>query len=121
MSFFYYSTKVLLLILLIVTLTGCTQNLKEKDGKIVKNDETGQTITENIICRPTDKETLKIYEENKVNIEKLPEYTKVENKQIKYVTNDEIEANQILNIFKTNQVTPINSEEVIVDLFRNKF
>ena len=48
-------------------------------------------------------------------------YTKVENKQIKYVTNDEIEANQILNIFKTNQVTPINSEEVIVDLFRNKF
>lgn len=66
-------TKILVLILLIVTLTGCTQNLKDKDGKIVKNEETGQTITENIICRPTDKEILKIYEENKVNIEKLPE------------------------------------------------
>ena len=47
--------------------------------------------------------------------------TKVENKNIKYVTNDEIEANQILNIFKINQVTPINSEEVIVDLFRENF
>ena len=56
-----------------------------------------------------------------IKTEYKPEYTKVENKQIKYVTNDEIEANQILNIFKTNQVTPINSEEVIVDLFRNKF
>ena len=47
--------------------------------------------------------------------------TKVENKSIKYVTNDEIEANQILDIFRKNQVTPINSEEVIVDLFRKKF
>ena len=27
----------------------------------------------------------------------------------------------ILNIFKENQVTPINSEEVIMDLFRKKF
>lgn len=56
-----------------------------------------------------------------IKTEYKPEYTKVENKNIKYVTNDEIEANQILNIFRTNQVTPINSEEVIVDLFRNKF
>ena len=47
--------------------------------------------------------------------------TKVENKSIRYVTNDEIEANQILEIFRKNQVTPINSEEVIVDLFRKKF
>ena len=47
--------------------------------------------------------------------------TKVENKNIKYITNDETEANEILNIFRTNQVTPINSEEVILDLFRNKF
>ena len=27
----------------------------------------------------------------------------------------------LVNIFRKNQVTPINSEEVIVDLFRNKF
>ena len=56
-----------------------------------------------------------------ITTEYKPEYTKVENKNIKYITNDETEANQILNIFRTNQVTPINSEEVIVDLFRNKF
>lgn len=56
-----------------------------------------------------------------IKTEYEPNYTKVENKSIKYVTNDEIEANQILDIFRKNQVTPINSEEVIVDLFRKKF
>ena len=56
-----------------------------------------------------------------IKTEYKPDYTKVENKKIKYITNDEIEANQILDIFRTNQVTPINSEEVIVDLFRKKF
>ena len=73
-----------------------------------------------------NEDEINTYQKSKYGIEIIkteykPEYTKVENKQIKYVTNDEIEANQILNIFKTNQVTPINSEEVIVDLFRNKF
>ena len=56
-----------------------------------------------------------------IKTEYEPNYTKVENKSIKYVTNDEIEANQILDIFRKNQVTPINAEEVIVDLFRKKF
>lgn len=46
---------------------------------------------------------------------------KVETKEIKYLTNDELEENKILNIFKEHQVTPINSEEVISDLFRNRF
>ncbi len=56
-----------------------------------------------------------------VKTEYLPDNLKVETKNIKYVTNDEIEENKILNIFKENQVTPINSEEVISDLFRKKF
>ena len=52
----------------------------------------------------------------------IPSFAKkVETKSIKYVTNDELEENKILNIFKENQVTPINSEEVILDLFRSKF
>ena len=56
-----------------------------------------------------------------VKTEYIPDNLKVETKEIKYVTNDEIEENRILNIFKENQVTLINSEEVISDLFRNKF
>ena len=69
--------KILLVVLLVITLTGCTQTLKDKDGKIVKNEETGQSITENIVCKPTDKETQKLYEENKVNIKDLPECNKM--------------------------------------------
>lgn len=64
--------KVLIILVLLITLTGCTHVLKDKDGKPVKNPETGQTITENIICKPTDKKTIKIYEKNKVDIKKLP-------------------------------------------------
>lgn len=56
-----------------------------------------------------------------VKTEYIPDNLKIETKSIKYVTNDELEENRILNIFKENQVTPINSEEVILDLFRNKF
>lgn len=56
-----------------------------------------------------------------VKTEYIPDNMKIETKSIKYVTNDELEENKILNIFKENQVTPINSEEVIMDLFRNKF
>ena len=65
--------KILILILLLITLTGCTTTLEDKDGNIVKNETTGQTMTENIICKPTDKETIKLYEENGVKLDKLPE------------------------------------------------
>lgn len=52
-------SKILIVFLLIITLTGCTQPLQDKDGKAVKNETTGQTITENILCKPTDEETKK--------------------------------------------------------------
>ena len=42
------------------------------NASVVKNEITGQTITENVICRPTDKSTLEIYKEYEVDIEKLP-------------------------------------------------
>lgn len=67
--------KKLLVILLAVVLlaTGCTKSLEDKDGKVVKNPVTGQSLTENILCKPTDKETIKIYEKNGVKIDDLPE------------------------------------------------
>ncbi|MBQ2873394.1 MAG: YidC/Oxa1 family membrane protein insertase [Bacilli bacterium] len=74
--------KILVLLLCLFLLTGCTKTLKDKDNKIVKNTETGQTITENVICRPTDESTLKIYEEYEVDIESLPsceEFTPLSN------------------------------------------
>lgn len=56
-----------------------------------------------------------------VKTEYIKDNKKIETKDIKYVTNNELEENEILNIFKANQVTLINSEEVISDLFIDKF
>jgi len=68
--------KISLLFICILLLTGCTKVLKDSDKKIVKNPETGQMITENIICKPTNESTIKIYDEHKIDISKLPKCEK---------------------------------------------
>lgn len=65
--------KIILIVLSIFLLTGCTKNLKNDENQLVKNEKTGQSVTENIICKPTDEDMLKIYEDNKVDISELPE------------------------------------------------
>jgi len=64
--------KIIILILSIFLLTGCTKQLKDEEKQIIKNETTGQSVTENIICKPTDPEMIKIYEDNGVKIDKLP-------------------------------------------------
>ena len=68
--------KIIMIILCIFMLTGCTKILKDSEKKVVKNPETGQAITENIICKPTEKDAIKIYKDNNVDISKLPECNK---------------------------------------------
>ena len=65
--------RLLILVLCIFLLSGCTKTLKDKDNNTVTNEKTGQSITENIICKPTSKDVIKIYEENDINIKKLPD------------------------------------------------
>ena len=64
--------KIIIVLLALLLLTGCSKQLKDKDNKIVTNEKTGQAITENVLCRPTDKDTIKIYKKNGVDIKKLP-------------------------------------------------
>ena len=42
--------------------------------------------------------------------------TKIEEKEITYLSNDEKKIEKILNIFKENEVTPISVEDIIYDL-----
>ena len=63
--------KVLLIGICLIILTGCQKALTGEKGAI-RNPETGQTIIENIICKPTNENTLKIYEENNVDLDILP-------------------------------------------------
>ena len=65
--------KILLIISLVFLTTGCATTLTDKEKQPVKNEVTGQNLIENIICKPTDKETIKVYEKNGVNIKKLPD------------------------------------------------
>lgn len=51
-----------------------------------------------------------------VKTEYLPDNIKVETKCIKYVTNDELEEDRILKIFKESKVSTINCEDIISDL-----
>lgn len=74
--------KILILVMCLFLLTGCTKILKDTDNKPVKNIETGQVLTENIICKPTNKSTIATYEKSGVKIETLPtcsEFTPVGN------------------------------------------
>ena len=57
--------KVIAVVLLVFILTGCTKQLKDVDGKIVKNEKTGQTLPSNILCEPTDKDILKLYDQTR--------------------------------------------------------
>lgn len=65
--------KLLVLLVAILFLTtGCTKTLKDSNKKVVINPTTGQSLTSNILCQPEDKETIKAYEDNKVDLSKLP-------------------------------------------------
>ena len=66
-------SRIIIILLLIMLTTGCTKTLTDSDKKAVKNDKTGQTLTENIICKPTNKYTYNLYKKNNVKIDKLPE------------------------------------------------
>ena len=65
--------KIFLVIFLLLLSTGCTKTLTDSNNKAVKNEITGQTLTENIICKPTNKTTAEIYTKNGVDLSKLPE------------------------------------------------
>ncbi len=61
------NVKKVIIVLLLATLltTGCTRSFKD--------EETEKIYTENILCKPTDEDSIKAYENNKnVKIEDLP-------------------------------------------------
>ena len=55
---------ILLLVILLIPLTGCTRQLRDEDNNPVINEETGQRLPINIICRPTDPNIIELYEEH---------------------------------------------------------
>jgi len=81
--------KYLIMILLLISMTGCTTYLKDKDGKTIVNEVTGQSLTENILCRPEDEKMIKIYEENNFDLSSLP-YCVCTDKEKEELKKDEV-------------------------------
>ena len=46
--------KIILFILIVLLLTGCSKQLKDADGKIIRDDKTNQVLVENILCKPVE-------------------------------------------------------------------
>lgn len=74
-------TKIALITLIALSLTGCGQKnyLVDKKDKVITYEKTGQTLPNNILCKPIDKELKEVYKKNdnqlKVSIDKLPTCT----------------------------------------------
>lgn len=73
--------KLIIIIMLFLALTGCTKYLSDDNNKRITNEKTGQSLTSNILCKPTDKELVSIYEKYSDNMEvkinKLPDCSKM--------------------------------------------
>lgn len=63
--------KILTILFVTTSLTGCTKVLKE-NKQPVQNPETGQSLVKNILCQPENEKTRNIYLEHNVDLDKLP-------------------------------------------------
>lgn len=72
---------IIILISLCFLLGGCTKYLTDEESNRVINEETGQTLPSNILCKPTEENLKSIYEkyEDKlsVKLEDLPECNEI--------------------------------------------
>ena len=72
--------KILTLSLIIILLTGCGSAIKDDKKKMVVYKKTGQSLQNNILCKPTNKDLVELYtkydKQMKVSMKKLPECKK---------------------------------------------
>lgn len=84
--------KLMCMLLVVFSLTGCTKYINNDKNKVIKNEANGQNVVKNILCKPTDKKLLSIYDDynkkakkqDKVNINDLPTCENLKVSQGKY-------------------------------------
>ena len=64
--------KIIIVFILLISLTGCSKTLTDENKKVVQNPETGQNLTQNILCQPENETVINLYKENNVDISQLP-------------------------------------------------
>lgn len=63
---------IVLLVVLTLSLTGCTKYVKDDSGKQVRESTNGQSLVSNILCQPENESIIKSYKKYDVKIDKLP-------------------------------------------------
>lgn len=61
----------ILLAILVLPLAGCTKYVQE-GKKVVTEQETGERLVENILCKPTKESMLNLYDQYNIDISNLP-------------------------------------------------
>lgn len=109
--------KYLLVISLLFITTGCTTYLKDDKGTVIINNDTGQNLVDNILCRPEDEKTIKLYEDAGYDLTKLPYCVCDEKKDTSVNTQEEVKEEEKNNETKDNknedkkdEVTESNNE-----------
>ena len=81
--------KITIILMSILLLSGCTKYLSDEKKANITYEKTGQIVTSNILCKPTDKELIKIYEANEsklsTKLADLPNCKEFVPSNIKYV------------------------------------
>ncbi len=66
-----------ILVLTILLSSGCGNYIKDDKNRSLTFEKTGQVVPNNILCKPTEKDLIKLYEKNddqlKISLKKLPE------------------------------------------------
>lgn len=75
----------IVLILMVLLLTGCTKQLKDASGNIVKDEKTNQVLVENILCRPVNLKDkyIEVIEQKKIDYKKKYEDGDISKKEYK--------------------------------------
>ncbi len=79
-----------ILLLLVLSTTGCTKYMQNDQNERIKYEATGQILPSNILCKPTNADILKLYSDNEtkmtVKLADLPACDAFKSSDIKYVS-----------------------------------
>ena len=112
--------KIVLLLSLLILLPGCTKQLKDVDGELVKNKETGQVLIQNILCSPNNDKTLEQYKEHRIEqielLDKKLEEHEITKKKYKKELNKLVDVEK-LDRCKDFKITTGEYESIWTSLF----
>ena len=63
---------IIFLLFLVIPFAGCTKYAKGEGNKIITDTETGERLVSNILCKPTKENMISLYDNNEIDISKLP-------------------------------------------------